>query len=121
MNGQGQGSSVLPTLAPLLCLACQTLPSWGPRKPPPHRASCGQRLGPGHWRIVYHSRRASERGLWYPEVPGMQLLKAGLHCESLSGPEGDPYSGEPGMCRLRKARRELDWGEAVEKGGACFL
>lgn len=51
----------------------------------------------------------------------MQLLKAGLHCESLSGPEGDPYSGEPGMCRLRKARRELDWGEAVEKGGACFL
>lgn len=32
----------------------------------------------------------------------MQLLKAVGHRESLSGPEGDPYSGEPEMCRIRK-------------------
>ncbi|ERE70543.1 G-protein-signaling modulator 1-like protein [Cricetulus griseus] len=28
-----------------------------------------------------------------PWSPGMQLLKAGRHCESLGGPEGDPHSG----------------------------
>lgn len=87
----------------LLCSAlhARPFPAGGPRKPPPYRATCGQWLGPRRWRSLSSKEDIRERDL-VPESPGMQLLKTGQHCESLGGPAGDPYSGEPGTGRVRK-------------------